>query len=116
MQIRYRGKSIAAPRGTRLRTALLQNEATPHNEGAVFVNCRGLGTCGTCAVEVRGAAGGEDGDGAVLPTQWTRAERLRLHFPPHAPPNNQRLRLACQVLPIPCSWWLGPNVPLNVAT
>jgi hypothetical protein len=33
----------------------------------------------------------------VEPTSWTTAERLRLNFPPHQPPGNATLRLACQV-------------------
>lgn len=79
---------LQAERGATLRTAMLQAGVTPHNGRAALINCRGLGTCGTCAVEVQGP---------VEPQQWTAAERLRLHFPPHAPPGNQRLRLACQV-------------------
>ena len=67
---------------------MLEAGVTPHNGRAALINCRGLGTCGTCAVEVQGP---------VEPQQWTAAERLRLHFPPHSPPGNQRLRLACQV-------------------
>lgn len=35
--------------------------------------------------------------GAVEPAEWTAQERLRLNFPPHGPPGNARLRLACQV-------------------
>lgn len=35
----------------------------------------------------------------MAPASWTAAEQLRLNFPPHKPPNNQRLRLACQVGP-----------------
>lgn len=110
VQIHYRGRTIAVPRGTRLRTALLRHDLTPHNEGAVYINCRGLGSCGTCAVEILCAAYGDSTvscivgvcpeelpQPTVLPTEWTTAERLRLNFPPHAPPNNQRLRLACQV-------------------
>lgn len=49
---------------------------------------RGLGSCGTCAVQIRVE---------VEPPEWTTAERLRLNFPPHGPPGNQKLRLACQV-------------------
>lgn len=79
---------LQAERGATLRTAMLEGGVTPHNGRATLINCRGLGTCGTCAVEVQGP---------VEPQQWTAAERLRLHFPPHVPPGNQRLRLACQV-------------------
>lgn len=71
-----------------MRTALLLQGLSPHSEGAKYINCRGLGTCGTCAVEVRGV---------VSPSAWTTAEQLRLNFPPHSAPSNQRLRLACQV-------------------
>jgi hypothetical protein len=33
----------------------------------------------------------------VEPREWTAMERARLNFFPHAPPGNNRLRLACQV-------------------
>ncbi|GLC69309.1 hypothetical protein PLESTF_000814200 [Pleodorina starrii] len=88
VRIQFRGQEIEVARGAKLRTALLKSGLTPHSEGAVYINCRGIGSCGTCAVEIRGA---------VQPPAWTTAERLRLNFPPHAPPNNGRLRLACQV-------------------
>ena len=39
------------------------------------------------------------------PRAWTTAERLRLAFPPHGPPGNARLRLACQV----GLGWSGPH-------
>jgi len=86
--VQYRGRALTVPVGTRLRTALLEAGLTPHNDRAQIINCRGLGTCGTCAVEVRGK---------VQPPSWTAAEQLRLNFPPHKAPNNERLRLACQV-------------------
>lgn len=88
VQIDYRGRRLQAAPGTTLRTALLEAGVSPHNGRAVLINCRGLGTCGTCAVAVQGA---------VEPAEWTPQERLRLNFPPHSAPNNQRLRLACQV-------------------
>lgn len=86
--IEYRGRTVQAQQASTLRTAMLQAGVTPHNGRATLINCRGLGTCGTCAVEVQGP---------VEPQQWTTQERLRLAFPPHAPPGNRRLRLACQV-------------------
>lgn len=88
VQVEFRGRQLQAQRGSTLRTALLEAGVTPHNGRATLINCRGLGTCGTCAVEVRGQ---------VEPPQWTTQEQLRLNFPPHAPPGNQQLRLACQV-------------------
>jgi hypothetical protein len=39
-------------RGELLRTALLRKGATPHNDWSRLICCRGLGTCGTCAVEI----------------------------------------------------------------
>lgn len=54
----------------------------------MVVVCRGLGTCGTCAVEVVGN---------VEPQEWGTQERLRLNFPPHNPSSSSHLRLACQV-------------------
>ena len=72
-------------RGELLRTALLRRGLSPHNTNSQLINCRGLGTCGTCAVEVRGA---------VEPAEASARERLRLSFPPHELRAN--LRLACQ--------------------
>lgn len=39
--------------------------------------------------------------GQLDPPAWTARERLRLNFPPHCPPGNRRLRLACQVCALP---------------
>ena len=80
--------------GTPLRRALLRAgevdgvPVSPHNGGAAWVNCRGFGTCGTCAVEV---VYGE------VPPAGVR-EAWRLDFPPHhAGSHGGRLRLACQI-------------------
>ncbi|MCK6525531.1 (2Fe-2S)-binding protein [Myxococcota bacterium] len=78
------GQVISAPRGRILRDALLDAGVSPHN-GAKALSCRGLGTCGTCAVELVGE---------VSPP--TRLEEARLRFPPHTG-GPGRLRLACQV-------------------
>ena len=69
-------------RGELVRSALLKRGVSPHNKGAQTINCRGLGTCGTCAVDI---------DGEVTPR--TNIERTRLSLPPHTNPS---LRLACQ--------------------
>ena len=82
--VRFRDRVITCREGDRLRDVLLRAGESPHNGGAAFVNCRGFGTCGTCAVEVRGP----------LPPKTAR-ERWRLSFPPHNPESH--LRLACQV-------------------
>ncbi|KAL6750383.1 hypothetical protein V8C86DRAFT_855964 [Haematococcus lacustris] len=87
--VTFRGLPIQVRRGARLRTALLRQGLSPHNGDARLINCRGLGTCGTCAVAIT--------RGVVQPGQWTVAEQLRLNFPPHSAPGNTQLRLACQV-------------------
>mmetsp|Transcript_15468 Transcript_15468/g.31791 ORF Transcript_15468/g.31791 Transcript_15468/m.31791 type:complete len:218 (+) Transcript_15468:198-851(+) len=86
----FRGTSVEVRSGQTLRTALLLGGVSPHNGRAKLVNCRGLGTCGTCAVEVL--------CGEVHPPTASRRERARLLFPPHSrsPANAERLRLACQ--------------------
>ncbi|TVQ99225.1 MAG: (2Fe-2S)-binding protein [Deltaproteobacteria bacterium] len=80
--------------GTSLRRALLRAaevdgvSVSPHNGAAAWVNCRGFGTCGTCAVEV---VRGEVPPAAVR-------EAWRLDFPPHhAGSHGGRLRLACRI-------------------
>ena len=79
--------------GETLRTACLRwgKVVSPHNGHARLVNCRGLGTCGTCAVELGGSA--------VAPPERNAIEQARLNLPPHSKHNkhNSKLRLACQV-------------------
>ena len=80
-----------------------------YNSVAKVVNCRGLGTCGTCAVavapaeplvgaEISFAPGGCD---KAEPSPLAKAswrERTRLSLPPHSAANTaeHQLRLACQ--------------------
>lgn len=88
--ITFRGRTIAVPRGTNLRRALLDADLSPHNGRASLINCRGLGTCGTCAVVA---------SPGLEPAEASLRERARLAFPPHdADVSRKRsLRLACQV-------------------
>ncbi|MEM9456910.1 MAG: 2Fe-2S iron-sulfur cluster-binding protein [Myxococcota bacterium] len=86
-RVSFEGRIIECEPGQRLRAVLLRAGVTPHNGGARLANCRGLGTCGTCAVRVEAPAG------AVSPP--TRVERWRLGFPPHR--RDRGLRLACQL-------------------
>jgi ferredoxin len=76
--------------GETVRTAALRRGLiSPHNGRANLINCRGLGTCGTCAVQI---------DGAVQPAERSVKEQLRLSFPPHGSSlTSSTLRLACQV-------------------
>ncbi len=96
-RVRFKGAEVEARRGETLRTALLRSGAvTPHNGRSQLINCRGLGTCGTCAVAIRGN---------VSPPRWNSKERLRLNFPPHACGSYERLRLACQK-----ETWMSPSL------
>jgi ferredoxin len=78
--------------GETLRTAALRRGLiSPHNGRARLINCRGLGTCGTCAVEIQPQIN-------VFSEKRNAVERARLHFPPHGGANQSpNLRLACQV-------------------
>mmetsp|Transcript_41865 Transcript_41865/g.103046 ORF Transcript_41865/g.103046 Transcript_41865/m.103046 type:complete len:156 (-) Transcript_41865:6-473(-) len=89
--VTFRGREIAAEVGATLRTALIRGGVSPHNGNSKIICCRGLGTCGTCAVEIT--------RGAVVPGERSARERARLSLPPHTAANTQRhnLRLACQV-------------------
>lgn len=45
---------VVRHRCANLRKVLLHNGIDLYNGGASFINCRGIGTCGTCAVKVEG--------------------------------------------------------------
>ena len=81
--IRFNEAQIECETGANLRAVLMESGLPLYNGVARAIHCRGLGTCGTCAVEVRGD---------VSPP--TRVERWRLGFPPHQ--HRSGLRLACQ--------------------
>eukprot|EP00418_Pyrodinium_bahamense_P071584 CAMPEP_0179084038 /NCGR_PEP_ID=MMETSP0796-20121207/37982_1 /TAXON_ID=73915 /ORGANISM="Pyrodinium bahamense, Strain pbaha01" /LENGTH=182 /DNA_ID=CAMNT_0020781453 /DNA_START=67 /DNA_END=615 /DNA_ORIENTATION=+ len=86
-RVRFRGITAEAFDGELLRSALLRRQLSPHNGNSKLINCRGLGTCGTCAVSI---------SGPVEPVVWTAMEQFRLQLPPHRAPQSQQLRLACQ--------------------
>lgn len=77
------GKTINCEQGSNLRKILLQNSIHLYNDGAKVINCRGIGSCGTCAVKV---------EGEVSAANWR--DRARRSLPPHSPTTD--LRLACQ--------------------
>ncbi len=81
--VRFRDREIECETGRILRDVLLEADESPHNGWAQQLNCRGHGTCGTCAVAV---------DGDVSDRNAT--ERRRLSVPPHDLEDG--LRLACQ--------------------
>ena len=80
----FQGKTIKCDYAENLRSVLLNNKESPYNGAAKILNCRGIGSCGTCAVSVAGKT-----------NQRTYMEKWRLNFPPHE--KNSSLRLACQV-------------------
>ncbi len=83
VQVSFQGKTWLVPRGQNLRKAIMEAGLSPHNKAARKLNCRGLGTCGTCAVELEGEV-----------NQISPREAWRLNFPPHR--LGRGLRLACQ--------------------
>jgi ferredoxin len=83
-QVIAQGQSIECPEGANLRQVLLGHHIPVHNGNAALINCRGIGTCGTCAVEI---------EGAVSAKSWR--EKARLSLPPHHAETSRRL--ACQV-------------------
>jgi ferredoxin len=82
--VRFAGKSVECLEGANLRSVLVRARLPLYNGAAQAIHCRGLGTCGTCAVQI---------DGEV--SEPSPAERRRMALPPHK--GNERLRLACQV-------------------
>ncbi len=84
VRVSYSGKNIDVALGSNLRDVLLEHNIHPHNDKATFLNCRGLGSCGTCAVEINGKVHAK-----------TKMEKWRLDFAPHK--GTDGLRLACQV-------------------
>jgi ferredoxin len=87
VKIQAQGKAIECERGANLRQALMKDGISVYNDKAAILNCRGLGTCGTCAVEV---------EGEVSEPSWR--EKTRLSLPPHSPTSNRRLSCQTKVL------------------
>lgn len=97
--VRAKGQSIDCPSGANLRGLLMGAGIDLYCGPSRIVNCRGIGSCGTCAVAIVGASG------AISEPSWR--EKARLGFPPHSAigpiglfgpqPSTEGLRLACQV-------------------
>lgn len=85
--ITAQGKTFECEQGANLRQALLDNGIDLYSPRANYVNCRGIGTCGTCAVAI---------EGEVSDANWRDVARRSL--PPHhaRQPAQKPLRLACQ--------------------
>lgn len=80
-------RALTVEAGTNLRTILLEHGISPHNGAATWFNCKGLGSCGTCAVEIEGP----------MPPK-SRLEVWRTEMAPHH--KGSPLRLACQCVVI----------------
>lgn len=85
--ITVQGKTINCKVGANLRQVLLKNQIPVHNGNAKIINCRGIGTCGTCAVAI---------EGEVSALGWK--EQARLSLPPHRPGTTRRLACQAKVL------------------
>lgn len=83
-KVQFQNKIIEVDPSKNLRDELLQAGLSPYNGSSEYLNCRGFGSCGTCALEVKGKL-----------SPKTRMEKWRLNFPPHKA--DYGLRLACQV-------------------
>ena len=82
-KVKVHGKTLSCEAGANLRKVLLQHKIALYNGNSKIINCRGIGTCGTCAVEIKGT---------VSPANWRG--RTRTSLPPHSSSKNRRL--ACQ--------------------
>jgi len=81
----FEGEELVANDGENLRALLKKHDKKLHNQNSNYLNCKGLGTCGTCAVKI---------EGNVNPPN--RIESFRLKLPPFI--SDSKLRLACQII------------------
>ena len=81
--VTVQGKTFTCEPEANLRKVLLKHDINLHNGRSKIINCRGIGSCGTCAVEIIGK---------VSPPNWK--DRTRRSLPPHFLEQNRRL--ACQ--------------------
>ena len=83
-KVEFAGEIVECLEGSNLRLVLTRARLPLYNSAAKALNCRGLGTCGTCTVEIEGEV-----------SERTPREVRRLRLPPHS--GKTELRLACQV-------------------
>lgn len=86
-KIVFAGATIECDEGANLRRVLLDADVPLYNGVAKAIHCRGMGTCGTCAVEINGPV-----------SEMTKVETWRLGFPPHRSESGLRLACQCKVL------------------
>jgi len=83
LRIHFKEDIVECQNGDNLLEVMQRENLEVYNGRAKLFNCRGLGTCGTCAVRILGKVS--------APTEM---EKVRLNLPPHTPESG--LRLACQ--------------------
>jgi len=83
------GRVVEVDETKDLRVSLKPYWSELYHKSVRAIHCRGLGTCGTCAVRV---------EGKVTPP--TKMEHWRLNFPPHKNSLEKGIRLACQCKPL----------------
>ena len=54
LTVTFLGKTIQCESGANLRWVLLNHDIPLYNGKAKIINCRGIGSCGTCAVAIEG--------------------------------------------------------------
>jgi ferredoxin len=86
-KVTAQGKTFDCESGANLRQVLLANDVEVYNGPAKTVNCHGLGTCGTCTVQV---------EGEVSEASWR--EKARRSLPPHSLKQDRRLSCQTKVL------------------
>lgn len=86
-KVQYGESCVVCPRGENLRSVMLRAGWPLYNGLARQIHCRGLGTCGTCALRIHGNV-----------STMTAVEKWRLNFPPHRLDQGLRLACQCQVL------------------
>lgn len=85
-KIRFANRVIECEVNANLRRVLMAAGLPLYHPMARPIHCRGLGTCGTCAVKIKGEV-----------SETTKIERWRLSFPPHQSGSGLRLACQCQV-------------------
>ena len=86
-KIYFANNAIECQQGSNLRRVLMDAKLPLYNGIAAAIHCRGLGTCGTCAIEIEGAV-----------SEMTKVEEWRLGIPPHRSGSGLRLACQCKVL------------------
>ena len=86
-KVTAQGKNFDCRLGANLRKVLLSNGIDLYNGQAKLINCRGIGSCGTCAVML---------EGEVSEPNWR--DQTRRSLPPHSPTKNRRLSCQTKVL------------------